>query len=100
MSGFRGTVDGLWTVEHMVLRGACVTGIWDSPPGDGELLLARYAGCVWGYCRDEAELKELGVPVADLVELPGYRLTVPRHGRCPRCLTWHGRWEPHGGAEA
>ena len=74
MSGFRGTPDGLWLVEHMVLSPTSVTGIWDNPPGDGELLLVRYAGCVWGWTRDEAGLKELGVPVDDLAEMPGYRL--------------------------
>jgi hypothetical protein len=85
LSGFRGTPDGLWTVEHMVLSGTSVTGIWDNPPGDGELLLVRYAGRVWGWCRDDAGLKELGVPVADLAEIPGYRLPGPGPGGCPRC---------------
>ena len=91
MSGFRGTPDGLWTVEHMVLSGASVTGIWDNPPGDGELLLARYAGCVWGWCRDEAELRKLGVPVDDLVELPGYRLPGPVV-RGSGASWWRDRW--------
>jgi hypothetical protein len=85
MSGFRGTPDGLWRIEHMILTHTSVTGIWDNPPGDGELLLARRAGCVWGWARDEAGLKELGVPVADLVEMPGYRLPAPGPGRCARC---------------
>jgi len=78
MSGFWGTPDGLWLVEHMILRDTSVTGIWDNPPCDGELLLVRYAGAIFAWCRDEAEAKEMGVPVADLAEMPGYRLPA-RH---------------------
>lgn len=82
MSGFRGTPDGLWLVEHMVLENASVTGIWDNPPGDGELLLVRYAGAVWGWARSDGELKEKGVPVGELADLPGYRLPAPPGQRC------------------
>ena len=91
MSGFRGTPDGVWTVEHMVLSRTSVTGIWNNPPGDGGLLLARYAGCIFAFGRDDSELKEAGVPVDELAELPGYRLPAPGPGTCTCPLPGRGQ---------
>lgn len=62
MNGRLGTADGRWVVEPVVI---------DRGRGGEALYRVSEYGCHRGDVASVAELDELGVPLSDLVDVPG-----------------------------